>query len=1171
MKFRVKPLLVLVLVGMVSAAFGATYRVTANAAGGGDGQSWASPISLTNALALAAADSSGSEIWLTSGTYELAEAKTYAFTGSVAIRGGFAGTETSASERAEGTRSTLDGGENVNCLEFSNGASVTVEIDRIRACNGTRGIVKTGAGDLKVVDSEAVGNFTRTANRKGIGFSFTGTSAASLVVSNCVVSGNSSGTNLITNLGYGQGMYVEKFGSAIIADTVFLTNGIAWSGKDFWNEGRDGQQGAALYLKDVAATVSRCRFSANRGSGVTTRGGVARVEGASGGTVFDHCRFVGNVEDYHWFEPNSNNGILSNAGQNGGQLVLNLSSASAVVAVTNCTMAYNLSVNGASGPGITVLKGKLVLRNSIVACNVGNSECTAGADLALLSGNAYADVAYSLLGGNDTTHVTTMYADNLVLGNGVAYGDPLFVSTTEDFDELVVGYGKYTTVNFQLDKERLSDVLALDVHLLSPAGYFDDNGTESTSDDVLSPAIDGGDPSTAIGMEPSPNGGIVNLGIYGGTEFASKTPSGVPAFDGTVTISFEEEYARPTVHFTVGGSGSFYAGANVYISTDNENWVLMETLSGLARGTSVDCLIGAYYSGSIWAKVVLSACGTEVTETSAETTVTKGLPPWTGKGGPANVIHVRPGAIGAGTGENWSDAVSNLRSAFSLVSASKNEIWIAGTNVLTAGSETLSASSALTVRGGFRGWEETTEERPEGFRSVIDGGDVTDCLTVNNSGAVSMERICFIRGLNCGLIKTGVGDMYVVDCHFVTNGLGRATNAAGGNNGKGARVSGKAGTTTITFTNCVFRGNRSPTGTVGYGTLAKGSGVYAEKLKMLRLEDCFFVHNGIPLRQPGYGNSSEPASGDSFGSGVFASAPVSAVGCRFAANFGTVRYQASTTKGAGGAVRLHPGAEGSAFTNCAWVANADQVVWQQDNNAAQTNSAAGALTILFDSNAGTVDVQQCTFAYNLADGYEVTAGINLILGTVNVRNSIFYGNRIGYYSVSRGSDLSLRGDSVCNVAYTLFSEDSTNSISCAATATTNFTGGVIYGDPCFVTEDATVAALVKELPNQNRASNAGGGKITLIFYDWTTDDTYGALESVNVHLRSKHGYLDENSGELVKVAYAELSPAIDAADPAAPYKGEPSGFAGMRANMGFYGNTPYATRSAPVGTLILLR
>jgi hypothetical protein len=410
--------------------------------------------------------------------------------------------------------------------------------------------------------------------------------------------------------------------------------------------------------------------------------------------------------------------------------------------------------------------------------------------------------------------------------------------------------------------------------------------------------------------------------------------------------------------------------------------------------------------------------------------------------------------------------------------------------------------------------------------------------------------------------------MLVSDCHFFTNGTDQATSSSG----KGARVSGTAATTVVTFTNCVFRGNRAKPGTDG-GCAAYGAGINASSLKCLRLESCTFIHNGIHLRAPGGGSSYEPSSGSSYGSAVYSTVPVSAVGCRFAANFGNVRNDSGDTKdgGFGGTVRLQAGAEGSAFTNCAWVANGDQIVWQ---NLGKGKNIAGALTVQFGSKEGTVDVDNCTFAYNLADGYETTAGLNLVLGTANVRNSIFFGNIIGGASKTRGRDISLRGESVLNVAYTLFGEEGTNSITCAATATTNFLDGVVFGDPLFVTPNSDIAFLVKE----SATSSATGAK--LIFWDWTAatiDATYAALENVNVHLRGGRGYFEETTGEMVSRYLATKpasSPAIDAGDTKSEYQGEKDtqeGWHGRRVNMGVYGNTPWATMTPYPGSVIRIR
>jgi hypothetical protein len=64
-----------------------------------------------------------------------------------------------------------------------------------------------------------------------------------------------------------------------------------------------------------------------------------------------------------------------------------------------------------------------------------------------------------------------------------------------------------------------------DYHLKSTAGRWTVSGW--VLDGVDSPCIDKGDPSDSIGVEPNPNGGRINIGAYGGTLQASKSPSGI--------------------------------------------------------------------------------------------------------------------------------------------------------------------------------------------------------------------------------------------------------------------------------------------------------------------------------------------------------------------------------------------------------------------------------------------------------------------------------------------------------------------------------------------------------------------------------------------------------------------------------------------------------------------
>ncbi len=67
-----------------------------------------------------------------------------------------------------------------------------------------------------------------------------------------------------------------------------------------------------------------------------------------------------------------------------------------------------------------------------------------------------------------------------------------------------------------------------DYHLKSQAGHYDEQTRQWVIDDTTSPCIDTGDPLAAIGLEPFPNGGIINIGAYGGTVEASKSYFGGP-------------------------------------------------------------------------------------------------------------------------------------------------------------------------------------------------------------------------------------------------------------------------------------------------------------------------------------------------------------------------------------------------------------------------------------------------------------------------------------------------------------------------------------------------------------------------------------------------------------------------------------------------------------------
>ncbi len=103
-------------------------------------------------------------------------------------------------------------------------------------------------------------------------------------------------------------------------------------------------------------------------------------------------------------------------------------------------------------------------------------------------------------------------------GSHIAVNNTLFYNVTNPFSGAVNGIGNIIGLN-----PLFVDPASGDFHLKSKAGRW--NGTIWVTDSVTSPAIDAGDPTDYYFLEPSPNGGRINMGAYGNTVYASKTPN----------------------------------------------------------------------------------------------------------------------------------------------------------------------------------------------------------------------------------------------------------------------------------------------------------------------------------------------------------------------------------------------------------------------------------------------------------------------------------------------------------------------------------------------------------------------------------------------------------------------------------------------------------------------
>ncbi|MBN1506236.1 MAG: protease inhibitor I42 family protein [Sedimentisphaerales bacterium] len=152
--------------------------------------------------------------------------------------------------------------------------------------------------------------------------------------------------------------------------------------------------------------------------------------------------------------------------------------------IVSCTIAGN---DAPIGGGISAYRSHLQLSNCIVW---GNTPDQIDAESTASVAVTYSDVA-----GGWT-------------GTGNKKEDPLFAWQ---------GYWKR-------DAAHPDGVwVAGDYHLMSKTGRRDPLTRRWKQDTKTSPCINAGDPADDVGSEPTPNGGRINMGAYGGTAEASKS------------------------------------------------------------------------------------------------------------------------------------------------------------------------------------------------------------------------------------------------------------------------------------------------------------------------------------------------------------------------------------------------------------------------------------------------------------------------------------------------------------------------------------------------------------------------------------------------------------------------------------------------------------------------
>lgn len=508
----------------------------------------------------------------------------------------------------------------------------------------------------------------------------------------------------------------------------------------------------------------------------------------------------------------------------------------------------------------------------------------------------------------------------------------------------------------------------------------------------------------------------------------------------------------------------------------------------------------------------------------------------------AATYRVTSDASGGGDGQSW-DSPMTIAEAMAAAKADEDTDDIilckAGTYTPTA---TIAISTPMTVRGGLKGTDDETLAE-NGERSVFD--------TQNNTAITAIFSVTTASGLNTfegvevrnayfrGFNKSGAGSLSFLNCVFDACGKKYKTETT--LRGSAGCFLG-AGSATITFENCVFSRNSYE---LSNGIkVGNGIALAFQNWKRVMIDNSLFVSNGLGRAAL---KSSNPPGGNIKGvrgAAIYTESPLTVRNTEFRAN--TAGIHTGSDGAMGGIVYIKEAKGLSSFTNCLFLANSCE---QCSTYGATDTKEAGVLVVRSASSStatkDSLDVVNCTFAYNFTDGKITSAGVDVgsYAGTkANIKNTIFYGAR-KFRDPEKGRDIWVSSSCSANIDYCLFDSDGEENIEkCIAGEGTKTIGSNnVFGDPkfkCAITAEEIDSIMVS---NKNN---------TVWYYGYAADAYENVFSKANVHAKSR-----------------KLT--VDKGDPASPYSNEPTPN-GKRVNLGYYGNTPEAL-STVIGMRVIIR
>jgi hypothetical protein len=476
----------LILVVIAAAAYPKTIYVDDDAAGANNGSSWTNAYNyLQDALGDANAATKPVEIRIAAGTYkpDLGNGITpgdrnpsFPLISQVCLKGGYAGVnEPEANARDIISYETIlsgdlagdDGPDFANNTENSYHVLTAFVTDSTAVIDG----VTVTAGNA---------NHEEWSQSIGAGmYSYYG----STTIRNCTFIANYAGND--DGGGQGGAIYNRK-SNPTITDCGFIRN---------WAVALDGGgDGGAIFNRDSNPIITNCAFIANTAG---TEGGA--VWSSEGSIHLTNCLFSGN---------------FARRGPGGKARGGAFYSYYCKAYLANCTFTGNAAKSPYGQDAGGAIRSTDSSQLTLVNCILWANDARLGPQIALKDNDSDA-IGHSLIQGG----LASIHLDNAELNweSGNLDTDPCFVEAGSWYD------------NETPDDPTDDRWTVGDCHLKSQGGRSDPETGEWVRDDTTSPCIDAGDPRSAVGFEVFPNGGIVNMGAYGGTAEASKSYFGGPA------------------------------------------------------------------------------------------------------------------------------------------------------------------------------------------------------------------------------------------------------------------------------------------------------------------------------------------------------------------------------------------------------------------------------------------------------------------------------------------------------------------------------------------------------------------------------------------------------------------------------------------------------------------